>query len=39
VRLSADELARRLRADWQLALRVGELGELAPGRLAEAHPW
>ncbi|MCW3037504.1 MAG: hypothetical protein JWM17_2816, partial [Actinobacteria bacterium] len=35
VRQSADELARRLRADWQLALRVGEL---APGRLAEAHP-
>ncbi|HWD72702.1 MAG TPA: DUF6079 family protein [Actinomycetota bacterium] len=35
MRLSADELARRLRADWQLALRVGEL---APGRLAEAHP-
>ena len=35
IRLSADELARRLRADWQLALRVGEL---APGRLAEAHP-
>jgi hypothetical protein len=34
IRLSADELARRLRADWQLALRVGEL---APGRLAEAH--
>jgi hypothetical protein len=35
IRLSADELGRRLRADWQLALRVGEL---APGRLAEAHP-
>ena len=35
MRLSADELARRLPADWQLALRVGEL---APGRLAEAHP-
>ena len=39
VRLSADELARRLHADWQLALRVGELGELARGAWPRLTLW